>query len=283
MSHNPYHKREKAANDAGNAVERDIRALQADAYSQILSGVTARIELDGNNIKFSARNMGAAGWVRRYFESFKRTWQGTLLGTVLDWAGEIAGLNEDFYKQFGDAPAKARALEYAMLRWGYDTRNGQVIDGGYLDGLFRLDSVAQRVGQLVTRAVAQGVTLAQFQQMFRGVFVGRAGQGMLERHWRTNTFDLFQRIDRAAGLFYADEMGLGWAVYSGTLEEDSRPFCIERVNKVYSRNQIAAWKNLDFQGKPKFGYDPFTDCGGFNCRHHLSWISDELAQYLKQK
>lgn len=263
-------------------MERDIRALQADAYAKVLSGVVSRVEMDGNKIRFSARNMGAAGWVRRYFEGFKRNWQGTLLGTVLDWAGEIAGLNHDFYSQFGDAPAKDLALEYAMLRWGYDVRTGQVIDGGYLDGLFRLDSVAQRVGQLVTRAVAQGMTLAQFQAVFRDVFVGRTGQGMLERHWRTNTFDLFQRIDRAAGLFYADEMGLGWAVYSGTLEEDSRPFCIARVNKVFSRQQIEAWKDLDFQGKPKIGYDPFTDCGGFNCRHHLSWISDELAQHLKK-
>jgi hypothetical protein len=80
---------------------------------------------------------------------------------------------------------------------------------------------------------------------------------------------------------YAERLGLKYAVYSGTLEEDSRPFCVARVNKVYSLGEIQSWRNLKFQGKPKIGYEPVYDCGGFNCRHHLSWISDEIAEKLK--
>ncbi len=281
MSHKPD-KRQKAAIDASNALQRDVRSLQQSVFAETVAEVAGRLEVENGKIKFTARNMGAAGWVYRVFDRFKTSWRGTLLGTILDWAGDIAGLNEEYYSDFGDAPTKERALEYAMLRWGYDIKTGSVLPGGYLEGLFDTGSVAKRAASLVSKAIAQGMSLKQFQAMFASVFVGRPGKGMLEAHWRTNSFDLFQRIDRAANLFYADELGLNWAVYSGTLEEDSRPFCIARVNKVYSRKQIESWKGLEFQGKPKYGYDPFTDCGGFNCRHHLSWVSDEIAQHLKK-
>jgi hypothetical protein len=104
---------------------------------------------------------------------------------------------------------------------------------------------------------------------------------MLERHWRTNSFDLYQRIDRTANLIYADRLGLDYAIYSGTLEEDSRAWCIKHVNKVFSRPEIDDWKNRTWQGKNEIGYDPYTDAGGHNCRHHWSFISDEIAAHLR--
>jgi hypothetical protein len=81
-------------------------------------------------------------------------------------------------------------------------------------------------------------------------------------------------------LVYADQLGLNYAVYSGTLKDNSRQFCEDRLNLVFTRAEIAGWAKLEFSGKPKIGYDPFHDCGGHNCRHHLNFITDQIAQYL---
>jgi hypothetical protein len=155
-----------------------------------------------------------------------------------------------------------------------------LIPGGYLSTLFNNQQIAQRVGAVMNSAILSKMPLKDFQIQFKALFVGNPGQGMLEKHWRTNSGDLFQRIDRAANFAYAEQFGLNWAIYSGTLEEDSRPICISSVNKVFNRDQIAAWADLDFQGKPRIGYDPFMDCGGFHCRHHWSWTSEQIAKQL---
>jgi len=152
--------------------------------------------------------------------------------------------------------------------------------GGYFESLFATEQLARSVAGVVNKAIAGGMTLNKFQVVFKSVFTGPGG--MLARHWRTNSFDLFQRIDRTANLIYADDLKLNWAIYSGTLETDSRPFCIARVNKVFKRTEIDAWKGLRFAGKPRIGYDPFTDCGGYNCRHHLSWVSDGVGEKLRE-
>ena len=105
---------------------------------------------------------------------------------------------------------------------------------------------------------------------------------MIESRFNQVTYDLYQRFDRTANLIYANRLKLDNAVYSGTLIQTSRPFCIARIGKVFNRQEIEGWKEIDFAGKPLI-YDPFVDCGGHNCRHHLSWITDEMAQILKPK
>lgn len=270
---------ERAAKQTGAVV----RGLQAIAYGLVTEWLVGNIETEDGRIKYTAKNLGRVQGLFSIFQKFQKEYENTILGTVLDWAGRLFGLNAQYFDAF-DNPAESvddAARRLTLQRWGYNTLTKELIPGGYFQSLFNNANVAQRVAGLVNQAIAQKMPLAQFQRVFRQVFVGQPGQGMLERHWKTNSFDLYQRIDRTANLVYADRLGLDYAIYSGTLEEDSRPFCIARVNKVFGRDEIAAWANLEFAGKPKIGYDPFTDCGGFRCRHHLSFISNEIAAHLR--
>ena len=270
---------ERAAKQTGAVV----RGLQAIAYGLVTEWLVGNIETEDGRIKYTAKNLGRVQGLFSIFQKFQKEYENTILGTVLDWAGRLFGLNAQYFEAF-DNPAESvddAARRLTLQRWGYNVLTKELIPGGYFQSLFNNANVAQRVAGLVNQAIAQKMPLAQFQRVFRQVFVGQPGQGMLERHWKTNSFDLYQRIDRTANLVYADRLGLDYAIYSGTLEEDSRPFCIARVNKVFGRDEIAAWANLEFAGKPKIGYDPFTDCGGFRCRHHLSFISNEIAAHLR--
>jgi hypothetical protein len=260
-----------------------VRSLQTAGYMAVYEWVTGSLDTENGKIKSTATNLGRVAGLYRVFGEWQSKYQGTVLGRVLDWTGKIIGVNDDYFGSFEELPEtladKARRL--TMQRWGWDGK--KLIPGGYFESLFSSNDTAQRVARAVNQAILQKVTLKDFQRDFKALFVGKDGSGMLERHWNTNSFDLYQRIDRTANLLYADELGLNFAIYSGTLEKDSRPFCIARVNRVYSRPEIEAWKDLNFAGKPKYSYDPFTDCGGFNCRHHLSFISDGVAKMLKSK
>lgn len=280
-------KRIAEAEKAAKSTSKTVRAVQAAMYSTLWDWISGTLETENGRIKYTVGNLGKVRTIFTLFARFQRAYTDRLLKSVLRWAGSIFGLNERYFETF-EAAGKVEAVRDAarrlsLQRWGYNTATKELLPGGYFESLFNSATVAQRVAGLVNQAIAQNLPLAQFQKAFRSVFVGLPGQGMLERHWKTNSFDLYQRIDRTANLIYADRLGLNWAIYSGTLEEDSRPFCIARVNKVYNRGQIAEWKDLEFQGKPKNGYDPFVDCGGYNCRHHLSWVSDELAEKLNQE
>ncbi len=71
----------------------------------------------------------------------------------------------------------------------------------------------------------------------------------------------------------ADELGLTSYVYFGSIIRDSRDFCVEHANKIFTEEEARQlWQN-DWQGKS--GSDPFIDRGGYNCRHHWQPVDPE--------
>ena len=276
-------KREAETEKARKATEAIVRGLELVGYTAVIEWAIQSLATEDGKFKATARNLAQVSGLYRVLTEWQVKYKGTMLGAVLDWAGKIFVTNENYFESFEDVTEtitdKARRL--TLQRWGYDGK--ALIPGGYFEGLFNNQVIAQRTASLVNQAILQKTSLADFQKMFKGVFVGMPGQGMLERHWKTNSFDLYMRLDRTINLLYADELGLNWAILSGTLQDDSRPKCIRDVNKVFSRTEIEAFKNMEFAGKPKYNYDPFVDANGHNCTHHWSWISDLLAQTLKAK
>ena len=78
--------------------------------------------------------------------------------------------------------------------------------------------------------------------------------------------DALMGFDGQFAKFRADELGLTSYVYFGSVIRDSRDFCVEHANKIFTEEEARQlWQN-DWQGKS--GSDPFIDRGGYNCRHH---------------
>ena len=164
-----------------------------------------------------------------------------------------------------------------MLSWGYDVRKKGLVTGGYLEAMASSNVVGEQVGALINQAIAAKMPLADFKKQFKSVFINPDGLGMLERYYDTKTHDLFQKYDRQVNKVYADELKLNWAVWAGTVMSRTRPICEKNNNKCFHRSELEELRNVNFKGKPKI-YDPFTDVGGYNCRHHLSWVSAEIAK-----
>jgi len=85
--------------------------------------------------------------------------------------------------------------------------------------------------------------------------------------------DALMGFDGQFAKYRADELGLTSYVYYGTVIRDSRDFCVEHVNQVFTEEEARALWQQDWQGKS--GSDPFLDRGGYNCRHHWQPISTD--------
>jgi hypothetical protein len=278
-------RREDAAEKAHSETMKEVSVWQTLGYLVLIEWIFSNVETEEGAIKYSSKNLGAVSGIYRVFRTWNADFRALMLRNVLSKTGEILRENEAYYDAFEGTGNMSesdfqKAVRLTLQRWGY--QNDAITPGSYFEALFSNDRIAQQVARLMNAAILQQMPLSDFRESFRAVFVGANGRGLLENHWRTNSFDLYQRIDRTINLLLAERLGYRHAIYSGTLMLDSRPFCRERVNKVFEREAIESWEDLEFAGRPKIGYNPLTDCGGYNCRHHLSWISEELAESLKK-
>lgn len=82
-------------------------------------------------------------------------------------------------------------------------------------------------------------------------------------------------VDQIRSTGEPDELFL----YAGPADAKTRPFCRQRVGKVYSRAEI---ERMDNHQLP----DPMLSAGGFNCRHsfkRVSVLDEELQDLHKTK
>ena len=85
--------------------------------------------------------------------------------------------------------------------------------------------------------------------------------------------DALMGFDGQFAKYRADELGLTSYVYYGSIIRDSRDFCVEHANQVFTEEEARALWQQDWQGKS--GSDPFLDRGGYNCRHHWQPINPD--------
>jgi hypothetical protein len=132
-------------------------------------------------------------------------------------------------------------------------------------------------------AASAGIDMKDFRRQLNKS-INTTGSRTLVNHFRTNAFDSFARFDRGVQKVYAEKLELQYFFYEGGLVNDSREFCISKNGKVYSSKEAKEWINEPWirDNLAKWGvYDPLTDMGLWNCRHHPSFISKELAFELR--
>lgn len=102
--------------------------------------------------------------------------------------------------------------------------------------------------------------------------------GEFGNHARSFTYDLYSQIDRATADVVRNDLKLSFAIYEGGIIKTSRLFCEEHEGHVYHVSEIMQFDPKE--AKPP-NYNPLTDLGGYNCRHHLNWISNAMAKSLR--
>jgi hypothetical protein len=180
-------------------------------------------------------------------------------------------------------------------------KGGNIVRGGFLESLFKDNTMATQTKNYISKSIAAQIDTKDFVKGLIKTVKGDEGPGVLEKQYQRYAYDLYQQYDRAYNSALAEEFDMNYFVYQGGLIDDSRDFCAAHNNKVWHRDEAADWdtwkpylgdypegytikqKNIydipSYLGYP--GYQPLIDAGGYNCRHSISWIPDELAFDLR--
>lgn len=104
-------------------------------------------------------------------------------------------------------------------------------------------------------------------------------EGKLSRYVKQNARDAFAQTDRLYQEIVTKDLGLKWRRYAGSLVADSREFCIQRVDKYFTEDEIRGWASLEWQGKNRNTNEDniFVLCGGYQCNHILAPVLEDVV------
>ncbi len=188
---------------------------------------------------------------------------------------------------------KQRVESYYVERFGI-TAEGKIVSNGLFD-LFSQDTTVRRqIQQFAYAQKASGIGLDKFKKSLRTFVEGvdtetSSARGIFKRHYDVVAYDTYQQADRVAQQAFSAGLGMTAFLYLGGLIESTRPFCKVRNGKCFllaeikkmgtSQDSYGGYSNKAtgyFAGKSN-PYDPFTNAGGWSCRHTWSAISDGEA------
>lgn len=267
-------KREREAERARRSFFDAVGDLQVDMYNSISNHINQEMNTDkSGTIKMTTSNIAKAGALAFVIDRIMQRKRPRLTSIIVSRMRRLFNFSK---RQHRDAKSRAvkRALKRSFMRMGYDIENDRIIKGGKLEALFSMDSVKQKTILLVNQAISGDIGKRQFLRQFKAQFIGADGTGELEKYFTRNAFNIFQRNDRIIQNEFRKELSLSFVIYSGPKDEKNRPFCANRVGKVFHESEVEKFNPLA-KGTV---YDPFEDWGGVNCRHTGTWITDKEAK-----
>lgn len=262
---------------------KKIRAAQSSLYSLLLENILSLSTDSDQKIKFSSGNINKGDNVTLIVSAFNKSKNASIGNWLVNRFLDLFGLNRRYFKTIEPKKVEKvqdRAQKLIMKRLGYDVDKKKLIEKGYINTLVNSNQIGLQVSQRIQQAIAGNISLKDFRDTLRNDFTAPNKLGLLEQHYYTKSFDIFQQTDRAIGRKLADDLGLKYAIYNGTVKNNTRQFCKDRIGKVFTSEEIEDWADLDWKGK-NTPYVPTIDLGGHNCRHGLDYISKELAERLR--
>jgi hypothetical protein len=144
----------------------------------------------------------------------------------------------------------------------------QTINGVYIQS----DSVeANRLVDIAANGTKaqQADAVRQLQTIYARDRVGNN----LRRYATQMAQDSLMQFDASVNTAIGKQTGATKWKYYGTTIRDTRPFCREHVNQVFTTEEIEETWAGSWKGKASG--DPYIVRGGYNCRHHWRPVFDE--------
>ena len=271
-------------------LNKKVRRAEASIYRGLIADLIPALKIEEGRIKNTISNLAKASLIERVFDEAGRNETNLLVKDYAAYLIEISGKNAEYYYSIGidreKVAAIAESVDLIRRVIGIDEA-GELVRSGYLYRLAAAESVREQVKQYVLTSIASGQSLKQFQSGLKGLVQGSNDvNGALLQYWDNYAYDQFNRVREINNLHFKDEIGLKYFVYQGGLIRTSRAFCVKKNGKVFSEEEaVRNWPNdPDLIDKAHVAtYNPLIDRGRYNCRHFLMWISEEMANELKQQ
>lgn len=280
-------------------LQSNVSAAQKKLYKQLFDRLIDTLATEEGNIINNEKNVANTSLVDKIFRDFEKDLSQLMRGVASDY-NAILKQNQEYYSAFNIAlfkSVKANVEDAMQARAGFTSKGFE--KDGFIDSFIKDKTLAQKVKQTVLSSVITGTPIKQLSKNLSTLIEGAKGSnGLLENHFRTYIYDTYSQFDRETGNQFAIQLDLNYGVYAGGLMDASRPFCIERNGKVFTRTEIKRFgtpadtyggytnkSKGEFAGKWSKNqgkvYVPERDLGCNNCGHTLDWITYELAKRLR--
>lgn len=261
--------------------------LQRILYEQLTKNLIDKLDVANGEVMSSAKNY-------QLLKSFDKTWNDYTKGYFNnsfrrlgeDLAG-VTSLSMDYMgaldlPNMGKHYAEAQNLILQMIGMTMSEKGRlEMVPGGYISKLAQGQELSMQLRKLVAQNITVGASYKEFYTTFRQTLLGSdQTNGVMQKYFRTYVYDTFSGVQASYDNYVARSAGMNRFIYAGSLIADSRPFCVSHVNKIYTRADIGKFEKQNWEGKNHSV--PFIVArGGYNCRHQLMWIPDEMASTLQ--
>lgn len=232
----------------------------------------------------------------RLVYEFENIWQGytdayfsPAIQSIGTDALKVTSFSDQYFKGLGVTGSNASKL-FTQAAGNIDLMMGiervgkemRFIPNGYLDRLLQGAQIKEKVMTILTDGVSVRTGFSELNKTMREAVVGSPEvDGTMERYFRTYVYDTFSGVQSAYDNYVAGATGMNSFIYAGTVIKSTRQFCMDHVGGVFTRKDIAEWQTQDWAGKnPDVPFEVAR--GGYNCRHDLRWIPDELVKEFKK-
>lgn len=244
--------------------------LEQLIYNEVLNYLSERLQVREQRITFDANNFGVIssidGLTSRFNSAIKK-----IGNYILKGIGSVMGLTTEQLSKIDVRAIKTgKTVTDELLQHA-----GTVINKNLtLERIF-LDIKQESISLMSSK---DGIDLVDLRKALRQKVIGNK---IARRYFARWTHDIYSQMQRVGANRIRIDLGLKYAIYQGGLIATSREFCEERNRKCFSDDEIMAWEKLNWEGKPEIGYNAMIDCGGYNCRHRLDWISEQMARRMR--
>lgn len=287
-----------------NQLTRELYQLINDTSTELYQDIIRRYLLkelaltEDGKLKNTVGNYASTAQLDKIFnKTFQRDAREKIIKQIISGSQQVNRINSRYFGLF-DAEAVqdlSSAIEKKILANYGITPGGKFIGEGVLNDVFTSTEPLNKIKNLIHGAIASEAAIMDLEGSLKSSIID---EGLLTRYLdNTQITNVHDRYDRQTTREYSTALGLDYAIYQGGIIDDSRDFCVERNGKVFTREEIQLFGTSqdtyggytnksagEFKGKFKPStkvYDPETDLGGYNCRHHLGWITYELAVQLR--
>lgn len=261
----------------------EISQTGSKALSKAIKKLLMSLDNEEGKVLRTRKNLNTIKKLYQLILSFYTTRKTKLLNFIIETSKELFNFNLEWFKK---QSKRFESLDIETIKNKFFETIGFNKLGKLIDkkttplATLLIDNSSKIVGKLVTEGIKKGVTLIDLVKKVIALILPKNGFGLFETELTKNGgFDFFQVQDRKLSNDMAQDLGLDYVVYAGTKKDNTRVFCLERLNNIYDTKEVASWDNLKWSGKKK-NQDSLVDCGGWGCRHHLNFVSEETAKRL---
>lgn len=297
-------RKEQFLDDIRAKLEGTVLKLQVRLFEEVVAEIIPKLDVKDGILLDNANNYRLISQLDKLYNTFNVQIADTILPQINAGINSIAKLGTEYFglvltglpERFDKIIEGAKVI--TDLKIGL--RAGKMIRGGQLMSMLKIDPTDFK--NLLSKAVTSQMGMKDFIKVIKENINGSdERKGLLDRQLKRYAYDVYQQYDASYNKKLAEEFGMKYFVYRGGLVKDSRDFCVCHNDKVFSVEESELWrtwvpddcdnypegwpKAKDLSEHPGYmdypGYDPLVDRGGFNCRHILGFISDDLAQKLR--